>query len=135
MSNKKDSGNSLLRRYPLTIVCVALVWYLCLIRTPSLRMHTFHGFDKCVHVCMYLGTCSVFWVEYFRSRRSLSRLFLFLIAVAAPIVMSGLIELAQEYFTAYRSGDWADFAANSAGVLTAWALSPLYARMVKKWWR
>ena len=39
--------------------------------------------------------------------------------MVAPIVMSGLIELAQNYLTTYRSGEWADFIANSTGVLLA----------------
>ena len=42
-----------------------------------------------------------------------------LIGVVAPILMSGVIELAQVYLTTYRTGDWADFAANSMGVLLA----------------
>lgn len=33
--------------------------------------------------------------------------------------MSGVIELAQAYLTTYRTGDWADFATNSMGVLLA----------------
>ncbi len=33
--------------------------------------------------------------------------------------MSGAIELAQEYLTTNRSGDYIDFAANSTGVLLA----------------
>lgn len=36
-----------------------------------------------------------------------------------PILMSGVIELAQEYCTEARSGEWADFAANSTGVVLA----------------
>ena len=40
-------------------------------------------------------------------------------AIIAPILMSGVIELAQEYCTEARSGEWADFAANSTGVVLA----------------
>lgn len=75
---------------------------------------------------MYLGTCSVLWVEYFRSHRQASRNVLCLFMVVLPILMSGIIELVQEYFTTCRTGDWLDFAANSLGVLLALALSPLY---------
>ncbi|WP_253952412.1 hypothetical protein [Xylanibacter muris] len=38
----------------------------------------------------------------------------------APVIMSGAIELLQEYCTnGRRSGDWLDFAANIAGVTIA----------------
>lgn len=43
-------------------------------------------------------------------------------AVAAPILMSGLIELLQAGLTTTRSGDWWDLAANTIGVLLAAAV-------------
>lgn len=109
----------LFRKYPLTMLCIVLIWYLCLIKSPSLRLYTFSGFDKVVHAVMYLGLCGVFWAEYVHSRWRLSRGRLLLLGVAAPVLMSGLVELAQEYLTDSRTGDWADFAANSVGVAVA----------------
>jgi len=119
MNRTTNFGSLVVRRFPLTIFCVLLIWYLCLFRPPRLHFHTFLGFDKVVHITMYLGTCLVFWAEYFRSKIRFTRITLLLLAVIAPILMSGLIELAQEYLTTYRSGDWLDFAANSFGVLLA----------------
>lgn len=110
---------TLLRRFPLTLFCVALIWYLCLFKPPSTSLSQIVGFDKFVHISMYLGTCSVFWVEYFRSPCRLSRRTLLLIGVFSPVLMSGIIELVQEYCTTYRGGDWADLAANSFGVVLA----------------
>ena len=40
-------------------------------------------------------------------------------AVGAPILMSGLLELLQEYCTTTRAGEWADLIANSLGTLLA----------------
>lgn len=108
-----------LKTYPLSLLCVAAVWYLCLFKPPSTGLDKIAGIDKVVHVLMYLGTCGMMWLEYRKShsrmdyRRTLPAFLL------APILMSGLIELAQEYATTYRSGDWADFAANSLGALLA----------------
>lgn len=120
-------------RFPFTLVCVALIWYLCLFRAPRVRvLSDIEGFDKVVHVSMYLGTCCVFWAEYARSKFRWGRLRLALVTVAFPIAMSGVIELAQEYLTDYRSGDWMDFLANSCGVLLAWALSPVVKRVFAK---
>ena len=107
------------KTFKLTFICIALIWYLCLFKPPTIRIHTFEGFDKFTHIIMYLGTCSVFWFEYFRSPYVFTRKKLAVIAVVSPILMSGIIELCQEYFTTYRSGDWFDFLANSFGVLVA----------------
>ncbi len=104
----------------LTSICVCLIWYLSLFRPPHVSMlDGIVGFDKVVHGTMYFGTCSVFWFEYLRSHRHWSRIKLMFVAVVIPILMSGIIELAQTYCTAYRSGEWADLLANSIGVLLA----------------
>ena len=109
-----------IKHFPLTLLCVALIWYLCMFRAPSLpTLDSIVGFDKLVHITMYLGTCSVFWWEYFKSKRKYSTSLLYALGVVCPIMMSGCIELAQAYCTTYRSGDWADFLANSIGVLLA----------------
>ncbi len=130
----KDSALFVLvKRFPLTILCVALIWYLCLFRPPRVEvLEEISGFDKLVHISMYLGTCCVLWMEYFRARCHWSLPKRAIIAVIAPICMSGIIELAQTYLTTYRSGDWADFAANSFGVLLALALSPIERRVFSR---
>ncbi len=120
---------TLFRRFPLTLICVILIWYLCLFSPPSVpEVEQILGFDKLVHITMYLGTCGVFWVEYTRSNLHWNRRPLLFTGVVAPILMSGVIELAQAYLTTYRSGDWLDFAANTTGVLIAWAGQVSYLR-------
>ena len=107
-----------LKRYPLSICCIVLVWILSL--TPIFPETPFDDvafIDKWTHLVMYGGTCSVIWIEYLRSHTSLDSKKLFLWAFLAPILMSGLLELLQEYCTAgHRNGDWLDFVANSLGV-------------------
>lgn len=124
MPRKTSSGNPVLHylyHYPLTWVCLALIWILCLMPAPvSDDLPTFEGMDKVVHLVMYLGTCSVLRWEYMRrhgSAWSARRVFLF--AVLAPITMSLCVEIAQKLFTATRSFDWTDVAANAAGTLLA----------------
>lgn len=120
----------MLKTFKFTAFCVVLIWYLCLFKPPTLRIHTFGGFDKFTHITMYLGTCGVFWFEYFKHKLHWSKLRLGLVAVVTPILMSGIIELCQEYFTTYRSGDWYDLLANSFGVILALA-GALIARPIK----
>lgn len=107
------------RRYPLTLCAIALVWYLCLFRPPSTPADGIAGLDKAVHVLMYFGLCGLLHYEYARAHTVYNKKWLLGWGVAAPIAMSGVIELVQEYATTYRGGDWADFAANTLGVVLA----------------
>jgi VanZ family protein len=68
---------------------------------------------------MYAGFCSVIWLEYFRSHKSVNRIKVFLLAVVAPIIFGGVIEVAQGTMTVYRGMDWYDFIFNSIGVIFA----------------
>lgn len=115
----KTTGLRLLKRYPLAIFCILLTWYLCLFKPPRTRLDEIQNIDKVVHISMYLGTCTILWIEYLRSHLREQTRKIILWAIVAPITMSGVIELVQEYCTTTRSGEWADFAANSTGVLLA----------------
>jgi len=107
----------LLRRYPLTLLCLALVWYLSLfIMIPETRLSHVKFIDKWTHFVMYGGTCSVMWWEYLRCHKLLEGRKLFLYAWLGPVLMSGLLELLQKYCTTTRQGEWLDFAANTVGV-------------------
>lgn len=105
-------------KYPLSCLCIVLVWYLSIwFRPPRLpQLENVAFIDKWTHFLMYGGTCSVIWWEYLRSHARLNARKLFLLAWLAPIVMSGVIELIQEYYTATRAGEWLDLAANATGV-------------------
>lgn len=71
------------------------------------------------------------WIEYLRSHRiNVDKIKLLLLAWLAPIVMSGIIELLQEYCTnGRRSGDWLDLAANATGVTLAAIFGFLYVKV------
>ena len=110
----------LLKHYPLTLICLALVWYLSLfIVMPETPMDDVPFIDKWTHLVMYGGTCSVMWIEYTRCHERLNGWKLFLLAWLGPILMSGLLELLQKYCTTTRQGEWLDFFANSTGVTLA----------------
>jgi VanZ family protein len=82
---------------------------------------------------MYGGLELVIWFEYLRSHSQINVKKIILLAIIAPIVLGGLIELAQMYLTTNRSGEWADFAADSIGVLLgAVAGNYLLRRWIKK---
>lgn len=108
------------RNYPLSSLLICVVWYLSFFTPPKTELDNVAFIDKWTHIVMYGGTCAVIWGEYFRRHRIADRRRLFLFAWLAPLVMSGIIELLQEYCTdGRRSGDWFDLAANAAGVTLA----------------
>lgn len=105
-------------RYPLSILCVVLIWILSLMPFfPETPFDQVEFIDKWTHLLMYGGTCSVIWWEYLRNHQILDGEKIFFYAWLCPVLMSGLLELLQEYCTfGHRNGDWLDFAANTMGV-------------------
>lgn len=108
---------NLFKNYPLSLLLIAVIWVLCLFTPPHTGLEHVRYIDKWTHLVMYGGFCSVVWFEYLRRHRCIFWHRILLLAVLAPILMSGLIELVQAYCTTNRSGEWLDFAANSVGVL------------------
>lgn len=122
----------LLKAYPVSCFYILMIWILCFATIPSTPLDNVTLIDKWVHIAMYGGTCATIWLEYLRLHNTkpqpvmriaspadkplLSWTKLFCLAWIAPILMSGVIEILQEYCTGgRRSGDWLDFAANSIG--------------------
>ena len=109
-----------LRRYPLSLTCIAVIWYLCLCTMPKTPLDDVSLIDKWVHITMYCGTCLVIWTEYIMHHRHICWRRIIIGAWLAPIMMSGEIELIQAYCTGgRRSGDWLDFIANTTGATLA----------------
>lgn len=108
------------RKYPLSLLCIAAIWYLCLLfNPPEMELEDVPLADKWVHFVMYGGTCSVIWWEYLRHHNGVDWEKLFFWAWLAPIIMSGIIELLQAYCTTTRNGEWKDLLANAIGVTLA----------------
>ena len=122
-----------LRCYPLTLLCLVLIWFLCLYaRVPETPVNNVPFIDKWTHFVMYGGTTSVMWWEYLRHHDRLIFWKLFLFAFLGLILMSGVIELLQAYCTTTRAGEWLDFAANSTGVCLGTLIGLLLYSMKRK---
>ena len=113
--------SQIIRKYPISVICITLIWVLSLAPFfPETPLDDVKFIDKWVHVVMYGGTFTVLWIEYIRQHQKPDYWKLLIWAFIAPIVMSGLIELLQEYCTGgHRNGDWLDLAANATGVTLA----------------
>ena len=121
------------RKYPLSVICIVVVWLLSLLPFPELTpLDDVPFMDKWTHLVMYGGTCGVIWTEYWRCHLRPDWEKLGFWAWLMPVVMSGVIELVQEYCTTCRSGDWLDLAANSTGATLAVAYGVLLFRTVKR---
>lgn len=110
---------NIVKRYPATSFLIVVIWIICLLPIPeNVPLGDVPMMDKWTHFVMYGTLCTVMWWEYLRRHEQKNAGKLFLLAFLAPIIMSGLIELAQAYLTnGNRSGDWLDFVANSIGVV------------------
>ena len=108
-----------IKRYPLSLLVVAAILYLSFFKPPKEKLIDIDNLDKLAHFCMYAGFCSVVWFEYFFSHSGISYKRVFIGAVVAPIIFSGLIEVVQGNFTSYRGMDVYDFLFNTLGVLFA----------------
>ena len=121
-----------IKNYPLSSLLIVAIWIVCLIPVPETPLSDVNFIDKWTHFVMYGSLTSVIWFEYIRrhKKQPLTRHnvtpspkgqvrghTLLIGGVLCPIIMGGLIELAQRYLTTCRSGDFYDFYCNSLGVL------------------
>ena len=128
---------SFVRVYPLSTLCVLLIWMLSLTPFfPETPLDNVDFIDKYTHFIMYGGTCAVIWWEHLRNCRKESRrqgrqgalrpnLRALTVAMLCMVLLGGLMELLQAYCTTTRSGEWLDFWADSIGVLLGTALGLL----------
>ena len=110
-----------MKRYILSVLATFVIVVISVAPFPDVpELANIQFFDKWVHFLMYGGLCSIYWLDFFRTDHSRKEYKKWLVwIVVLPIALGGLLELAQNYLTSYRSGDWMDFLANSVGVILA----------------
>ena len=126
-----------LKKYPLSIIVLAMICYLSFFSPPETNLEKVKFFDKIVHFLMYAGFCVVLWFEYFLTHEKVLVKSIVWWAILLPVSFSGMIELAQECLTDNRGGDLFDLLFNSLGV----AFAALFSLVVTKpvmiklgWW-
>lgn len=121
------------RSYPLTLIFVTIIWVICLIPIPETPLSGISLMDKWTHLAMYSSLSLCIAHEYWRRHKKIGTKPLLLYIWFLPIVMGGLIEIAQATCTnGTRSGDWLDFTANGAGSTLAVPICILLARFRAK---
>lgn len=115
-----------IKKYPFSLFLVVAIWIICLIPIPETPLDDVPMIDKWTHFVMYGSLCSVIFTEYTYRHIKTNIKRLAIGGVLLPIIMGGLIELAQAYCTGgNRSGDWMDWIANSIGVMIGTAIGSL----------
>ena len=115
-----------IKKYPISLFLVVAIWIICLIPIPETPLDDVPMIDKWTHFVMYGSLCSVIFAEYAYRHFKPNIKRLAIGGVLFPIIMGGLIELAQAYCTGgNRSGDWIDWIANSIGVMIGTAIGSL----------
>jgi len=106
--------------YPLAWLIIVIIFILSFCTIPKTPMDNVPLIDKWVHICMYAGLSGMIWIEYLKSHITFNKKHIIVGAILLPLLMSGIIELGQEFLTyGRRNGDWLDFTANSIGVFIA----------------
>ena len=106
-----------LKRYPLTILTTIAIIILSLMPFPEIEIaEDIPFYDKWAHFVMYGFLSLIAWIENARSRVDSQRERM-LVCVIIPGILGGVLELAQEYLTTTRNGDWWDFLADLTGVV------------------
>lgn len=115
-----------IKKYPISLFLVVAIWIICLIPIPETPLDDVPMIDKWTHFVMYGSLCSVIFTEYANRHIKPNIKRLAIGGVLLPIIMGGLIELAQAYCTGgNRSGDWMDWIANSIGAMIGTAIGSL----------
>lgn len=130
-----------MNHFPLTLICVALIFVLSFFTPPQTPLDNVAFIDKWTHLVMYGGTVGMFWLEYWyahwRKGYTLFTGVLIVLSLAIPIALGGVIEILQAYCTnGRRSGEWLDWVADSIGIVIACLLGykPL-GHLTRKLWQ
>ena len=130
----KHYFSSLYPPFLFTILCFAAVCALSFFRPSQMPIPGVPGIDKWTHAVMYLGLTACFWFDYhlhtLRRHTPFAPDLLLFCGFLLPVLIGGIIEICQAHFTGgWRSGEMADFVADTLGVIIACLLSPLLHRL------
>ena len=109
-----------LKSYPFSSFILCVILFLSLMPIPETELSNVPFVDKWTHIAMYGGFSLVLWFESLRQvHHNCKSMTTWSISAFMPVVLSGILELLQEYATNCRSGEWWDMLANTLGVVLA----------------
>ena len=105
------------RTYPFSTLIAVIIVFLSLFNPPQTQLDSVSNIDKIAHFVMYGGLELVIWIEFFRKHKDKPQITAILVMILLPILLGASLELAQSVLTNYRSCEWADVIADSAGAV------------------
>jgi VanZ family protein len=116
------------KNFPLSSLLIVAIWTICIIPIPETPLSHVSMADKWTHMVMYFVLTMCVGFEMVRNKQTSTKQLL-LYAWLMPIIMGGLIELAQANCTGgRRSGEWLDFYADAFGSTIAFLIGILLVR-------
>lgn len=117
-----------MRKFAFSLVALLAVTFASL--TPWLpevkELQAVPFYDKWTHFIMYCGLSVCLQIDLlWRSRTMQDRGYLrsFVVFFVGPALWGALMEVCQEHFTSYRSGDWLDGVANMVGAALGYLIA------------
>lgn len=101
--------------YREAIIVGLIILYASLIKSPHIRLPEMALVDKWGHMLAYMLLGGMLALDLIRDKRS--RLRVWLLGMAIPIVYGGLIEIVQGAFFSPRTSDWYDWVADIFGTV------------------
>ena len=121
--------HNILKKYPLSLLLVLVIWVICLVPIPESPLSHVNLIDKWTHIALYFVLSSVIAFESMNGKQKKTGTIPVFWIWVMPVLMGGAIELVQAYCTnGIRSGEWLDFAADTAGATLALIICILLAR-------
>lgn len=121
-------------KYWKSLLAVIIVSYMSFAPASELpRFNPFEGFDKAVHVLMYMFLSSVIIFDNRKTVFSNGYLKKLIIpAIVFPVLFGGIVEIMQEAFFPPRSADWFDWLADITGVAAGFGLLTTFISTIQK---
>jgi VanZ family protein len=115
---------TILKKYWISLILITIILILCFINPPEVPVKLgATNFDKLVHFLMFLGLSGIiFFDSSFYLKQKVNGWVIFGGSFLFPIAFGGAIEIAQEYMTTTRNGDWIDLLFDGIGIFCGYLI-------------
>ncbi|MDD3079781.1 MAG: VanZ family protein [Paludibacter sp.] len=110
-----------------SILFTIIILYLSFTKPETFQgVPTFKSEDKLVHILLYVFYGLIIIYDYRKAYKNIiSEKYFYIVCIAGPIILGGIIEIMQGTFFKPRSADWFDWFCDIGGILLAFLISKL----------
>ena len=114
-----------IRQYPLTVICICIIWVLCFCNMPKTPLDNVRFIDKWVHIVMYAGTCGVMAAVGYFTKSDLTSMGKILFMALIGLVIATIVNL-------FLHSNGLDLIISYAGVLVFVGLTAYDSQKIKQ---